>query len=87
MFTLPKYVKRRVPVETYERFERYAKRLGIGIIEATDRLFEEFFREVPPSVAMLIMELEGIEDGETAFYKCFNKWFDEKYGVEIEEVE
>ena len=33
------------------------------------------------------MELEGIEDGETAFYKCFNKWFDEKYGIEeIENV-
>ena len=83
---MPKYVKRRVPVETYERFERYAKRLGIGIIEATDRLFEEFMREVLPSVAVLIMELECIEDGETAFYKCFNRWFDEKYGSEIEEI-
>ena len=52
-----------------ETYERFAEGLGIGIIEATDRLFEEFMREVPPSVAVLIMELEGIEDGETAFYK------------------
>jgi len=51
---MAEYVKRRVPVETYERFERYAKRLGIGIIEATDRLFEEFLREVPPSIAVLM---------------------------------
>ena len=55
---MPKYVKRRVPVETYERFERYAERLGIGMPETRSTLLE-FMNEALTSIIVSIRELEG----------------------------
>ena len=69
----------------------YARRRGVDVPEASLKLFGQFWREVPFSVLDSIMDLEGINENELedlmeALFRYFNKWFDEKYGVEIEEI-
>jgi len=77
-----------VPIETYRRLESYAKRFGVSVSEAIWKLFAEFNREVPFSVLDFLADLEGIKDEDLmeAIFKYFNKWFDEKYGIEMEKI-
>ena len=85
------HVAVRVPVETYRRLEWYARRVGVNVSEASFKLFGQFWREVPFSVLDSIMDLEGVNENELedlmeALFRYFNKWFDEKYKIEITEA-
>ena len=86
------HVAVRVPIETYRRLERYARRVGVNVSEASLKLFGQFWREVPFSVLDSIMDLEGVNENELedlmeALFRYFNRWFDEKYGMKTKEID
>ena len=83
------HVAVRVPIETYRRIEWYARRVGVNVSEASLKLFGQFWHEVPFSVLDSIMDLEGVNENELenlmeALFRYFNKWFDEKYDINIQ---